>query len=108
MTTKQLLELIESEPDADKHIHFYDGEWNVTNEWLCGAFAGRSFSAETKEEAARLLAEYFDKFIGHDSIVGRCVTESGWPDLQKVKDYLEKERKEKYSDWSRSHSVHIQ
>jgi hypothetical protein len=60
---------------------FEDGEWLVTNEFLCGGFAGRAFGGQTLEDAAAQLADYFDAHVGHDSIVGQCVTESGWPNM---------------------------
>ncbi len=89
-TCDELLSFIEGLPGSDSWIFFDgdEGEWNVTNEWLCGTFAGRSFPAKTKEQAALKLINYFNRHIGHDSIVGKCVTDSGWPDLQKVKTYL--------------------
>jgi hypothetical protein len=91
----QVLALIESLPDADKHImrdvgsdQFGDEPgWRVTTEWLVGAFAGRSFPAGTRREAATDLIDYLDQHIGHDSIVGVEVTASGWPDLAKVRAY---------------------
>jgi hypothetical protein len=84
---KELIDLIQSEIGAEKHIHF-DGKWHVTNEWICGSFAGRSFSADTIEGSAEKLIDYFNNHIGHNSIVGNEVTQSGWPDLKKVKKYL--------------------
>jgi len=49
----ELLCLIESRPDANSFISFNEdeGEWLVTNEWLCGAFAGRAFVTPTNERA---------------------------------------------------------
>lgn len=89
-----LITLIQSEPDADKHIHMDDDCWYITNEWLCGAFAGRAFSAKTPYGAARQLADYLDEHIGHKSMVGRSVTESGWPDLAMVRVYLARQRED--------------
>jgi len=88
MKPDKLLEFIEMLPGSEDWICFDDGKWHVTNEWLCGTFAGRSFPRDTKEEAAMELIDYFNRHIGHDSMVGRSVTESGWPDLKKVKKYL--------------------
>lgn len=87
ITVDEILDLIRSLPDADKHIHDTDGDWHVTNEWLCGGFAGRSFPAKTVEESAEKLIDYLYRHIGHNSIVGRAVAESGYPDLKKVKEY---------------------
>ena len=71
-----LLALIRSEPDAESHIFQWDGKWEVTNEWLCGSFAGHSFVGDTPEQAAEQLAEYLTRHIGHESIVGNAVTKS--------------------------------
>jgi hypothetical protein len=84
----ELLALIRSEPDADLHIFQWEGKWEVTNEWLCGGFAGRSFVGDTPEDAAAQLAEYLTRHVGHKSLVGDCVTRSGWPDLKSVKAHL--------------------
>lgn len=46
-----LLALIRSEPDPDLHIFRWGGKWEVTNEWLCGGFAGRSFVGDKPEQA---------------------------------------------------------
>jgi len=88
ITSTDLLALIRSEPDADKYIFRWNGEWHVTQEWLVGAFAGRSFVAATLAEAAAEQVAYLNRHVGHDSIVGMCVTESGWPDLGRVKAWL--------------------
>jgi len=88
VTPEGVLDLIKSLPDADNHIFQWQGKWEVTNEWLAGGFAGRSFVGDTPEEAAQQLIDYLNQHIGHDSVIGREVTASGWPDLEKVKDYL--------------------
>ena len=83
-----LLALIRSEPDTDSHIFRWEGKWEVTNEWLCGGFAGRSFVGDKPEQAAEQLSEYLTRHIGHKSMVGDAVTRSGWPNLAAVKRYL--------------------
>ena len=83
-----LLALIRSEPDPDLHIFRCGGKWEVTNEWLCGGFAGRSFVGDKPEQAAEQLSEYLTRHIGHKSMVGDAVTRSGWPNLAAVKRYL--------------------
>ena len=88
----ELLKLIKSEPGDDLYIYKWEKEWRVTDEWLVGVFAGGGFGAKTIEDASKKLIDYFNRHIGHNSIVGREVTRSGWPDLNKVKSYLEKER----------------
>lgn len=87
VTPIELIELIESLPDAELHIHEFEGKQYVTQEWLCGAFAGRSFEADTTEAAAEKMIQYLYDHIGHKSIVGECVTSSGFPDLERVKNY---------------------
>ena len=89
VTPKKIIELIESLLDSDSHIFEDDGKIVVTNEWLCGSFAGRGFSGDTKEEAAQQLIDYLYRHIGHNSMVGETVTISGFPDLEKVKRYCE-------------------
>ena len=89
ITPKEIIELIKSLPDSDSHIFENNGEVIVTNEWICGTFAGRGFSGETKEEAAQQLIDYLYRHIGHNSMVGATVTISGFPDLEKVKRYCE-------------------
>ena len=89
ITPNEIIELIESLPDSDSHIFENNGEVIVTNEWICGTFAGRGFSGETKEEAAQQLIDYLYRHIGHNSMVGATVTISGFPDLEKVKRYCE-------------------
>lgn len=81
-------------PDANDYIFRYKGDiddgmpWHVTNEWLCGSFAGRSFSGGTPEEAIVKLIEYFDNHQGHPSMVGRIIGQSGWPDMAEVTDFV--------------------
>ena len=89
VTPKQLLDLIKSLPDADSHIHIccIDGKHCVTNEWFTGNFAGRSFEAGNYYDAAQQLIDYMYEHIGHNSIVGKSVTESGFPDLKRVFEY---------------------
>lgn len=86
--SSDLLALIRSEPNPDSHIFRWGGKWEVTNEWLCGGFAGRSFSGETPEQAAEQLSAYLTRHVGHKSMVGDAVTRSGWPNLAAVKSYL--------------------
>ena len=45
------------------------------------------FEADKLEDAAQEMIEYLYKHIGHESMVGRCVTDSGFPDLKKVEQY---------------------
>ena len=85
----EMLELIKRLPDSNSHIHIcsIDGQHCVTNEWFAGNFAGRSFEADSYEEAAQELIDYMYAHIGHDSMVGKSVTESGFPDLERVFEY---------------------
>ena len=89
VTPKQILELINRLPDAESHIHIccIDGKHCVTNEWFAGNFAGRSFEADNYEDAAQQLIDYMYEHIGHNSMVGKSVSESGFPNLEKVYEY---------------------
>ena len=87
VTTTEIINLIESLPVSEWHIHEYCGRQYVTQEWLCGSLAGFAFEGETTEEAATKLIDYLYEHIGHDSMVGQTVTASGFPDLEKVKAY---------------------
>lgn len=88
---KKLKELIiEFYPDS----LFYDNQehkYCATTEFLVGTFAGRSFDEDSEEKALHELWKYFNLHIGHDSIVGNTVTKSGWPDLDKVKEYIKED-----------------
>ncbi len=85
---ERLVRFLNTLPDGADFVYQEDGEWWATNEWLCGTFAGRGFTDATKEGAVCQLMDYFDKHINHASMVGSSVTESGWPDLDRVKAYL--------------------
>ena len=89
VTPAQILELINKLPDAESHIHIccISGKYCVTNEWFAGNFAGRGFESDNYEDAAQQLIDYMYEHIGHNSIVGKCVTDSGFPNLKKVYDY---------------------
>lgn len=87
VTAKEIIELVRSLPDAENHIHEWDGKQCITQEWLCGGFAGRSFEGDTLEEAAEEMIDYLYRHIGHKSMVGDDVTKSGFPNLKRVKEY---------------------
>lgn len=89
ITANEIIELVKSLPDSDKHIHQFDWKQCITTEWLTGNFAGRSFDCNTLEESAQEMIDYLYEHIGHKSMVGSSVTESGFPDLIKVKKYCE-------------------
>ena len=88
-TAKEILTLIKRLPDAENHIHIccIDGKHCVTNEFFFFFFEGRSFEGDTYEEAAEQLIDYMYEHIGHDSIAGKAVTESGFPNLDRVYEY---------------------
>lgn len=95
MKAQELLERIKNLPDGEEFFYKEkDGTCVVTNEWLIGNFAGDGFEGETFEEAAEKMIAYFDRHIGHqyESMVGRIVAESGWPNLNSVFDYVESEK----------------
>jgi len=91
VTPKEIIELVRRLPDAESHIHEWEGKQCITQEWLCGNFAGRSFEALKLEDAAQEMIEYLYEHIGHESMVGRSVTDSGFPDLQRVYEYCKPE-----------------
>ncbi|MEM6817237.1 MAG: hypothetical protein AAF578_00465 [Pseudomonadota bacterium] len=86
----QLLEWLDFQGLRSEVVYFdrFEDEWVASNEWLCGTFAGRVLPGNTEEAATRALIEYFDKHKGHDSLVGRVVDESGWPNLSRVAKYI--------------------
>lgn len=75
----------------DDHIFLEDDKWHVTSGWLVGGIYGMYFVARNLDEAVDKMIRYFDRHIGHDSIVGGILEKSGWPDIKKVKAYLESE-----------------
>ena len=82
------LAFIKALPESEDYV-FQDEEGKcVTQEWLCGTFAGRGFVEETYEKACSKMIDYLNRHIGHNSVVGSVVTESGWPDQKRVRDYL--------------------
>jgi hypothetical protein len=87
VTAKEIIELVRRLPDAESHIHEWNGKQYITQEWLCGNFAGRSFEADKLEDATEEMIDYLYKHIGHDSMVGDSVTASGFPDLERVEQY---------------------
>ena len=72
-------------PDS---IFIDDGEYVVTTEWLVGTFCGVSFQDKSITHALEKMCAYLNRLIGHPSLIGKTVTQSGWPDLEKVEQYL--------------------
>jgi len=93
VTALGILGLIERLPESEHHIYKYpyaggiNFDYNVTNEFLVGSFAGRGFSGTSYEDAANQLIDYLYEHLNHNSMVGKIVTESGFPDLNKVYNY---------------------
>lgn len=88
ITAKEIIALIRKLPDAESHIFIEkDGKISITQEWLCGSFAGRCFTSESLDGSANEMIDYLYRHIGHDSMVGKSVTDSGFPDLEKVEKY---------------------
>lgn len=87
VTPSEIIELVKRLPDSESHIYEWEGKQCITQEWLCGAFAGRGFEGNTLEEAAQQMIDYLYRQIGHNSMVGICVTESGFPNLSRVYEY---------------------
>jgi hypothetical protein len=103
VTPNQIIELINSLPDSEKHIMIKNGKYWVTQEWLCGAFAGRAFVNEKLEDAVQEMIDYLYKHIGHNSMVGNFVTKSGFPNLERVKQYCTpvESESEEYKEWEK-------
>jgi hypothetical protein len=89
--THLVKELIESLPCGSGCIYTAGGDWYVSTEWLVGAISGRGFREAELEDALARMCSYFDQHVGHDSLVGRAVTKSGWPDLERVRAYCEQD-----------------
>ena len=89
--TRVVRELIESLPSAVGCICSGDNDWCVSTEWLVGTLSARGFVAVRREDALAEMCSYFDRHVGHDSLVGAAVTASGWPDLERVRAYCEQE-----------------
>lgn len=83
-----LTAFIEALPDGEKSLYVDDGCWWACTDWLVGGFAGRAQTHCQKHFAVRQMAEYLDAHKGHDSVVGRAVDASGWPNLAAVQRYL--------------------
>ncbi len=79
---------LDSLPDINEYRWQEDDEYHLTQEWLCGTFAGRGFIGASYKDCTEQMIEYLDRHVGHESMVGRSVTESGWPDLGRVKNYV--------------------
>lgn len=91
----ELLERIRDLPNSEDYIYKEkDGKCVVTNEFFIGTFAGRAFEGDTFEEAAKEMIEYLNEHIGHESMVGKIVSQSSWPNLEEVFSSLEEEEEE--------------
>lgn len=86
MDYERLQKIIQAEfPDS---IFVDEGQFVVTTEWLVGVFAGVGFKDKNLTQALEKMCAYLNRHIGHNSLVGKIVNLSGWPDLQKVEQYL--------------------
>jgi len=85
---EQLVMFLDALPDVGEYKYQEGGKYYITSEWLCGEFSGRSFVGDTPEDSAGQLIEYFDNHINHRSMVGNAVTDSGWPNLDEVKNHI--------------------
>lgn len=89
MDYEKLIKTIVAEsPDS---IFVDDGQFVVTTEWLVGTFAGVGFKDKNLTQALEKMCAYLTRHIGHNSLVGKIVTRCGWPDLEKVEQYLSEE-----------------
>jgi len=83
----EIIELVRRLHDADKHIFEENGKYCITDEWLVGCLAGRSFEGDTLEEAAEKMIDYLYSNMNFNSLVGQDVKFSGFPDLKKVEEF---------------------
>lgn len=90
ITTKQIKELILNRPSYKDYLYKEGDKYIVTQEWLCGTFAGRSFEGDSEGKVLQQLIEYLYRHLGHQSMVGKIVDESGFPDLDLVESYCTK------------------
>ncbi len=88
---KELKELIEKYY-PDSLFHERGCIYSATSEFLVGTFAGRGFEGNTEIDALYKLWKYLTLHVGNNSIVGWIVTKSGWPDLDKVEEYLKSQK----------------
>lgn len=86
-----LIDIIKSCGDGDCYLRYdkIDKCHIATNEWLVGTMAGRSFNGKSEALALIAMHKHLMGCRGHSkSIAGRSVDESGYPDLEKVREYL--------------------
>lgn len=86
MDYERLLKIIVAEYPGS--IFVDEGQFVVTIEWLVSVFAGVGFNDKNLTRALEKMCAYLNQHIGHNSLVGKIVTQSGWPDLEKVEQYL--------------------
>lgn len=89
-TSDEVINLVKRLPNSNLHIYEYNGLKCITTEWLVGNFAGSSFEVESLDTACDKMIDYLYNHINHDSMVGKSVTESGFPDLEKVERYCKR------------------
>lgn len=91
--SQELHDLIVERSKIDKYNYIYieDEIFYISNEWLIGTFAGGEVSGKTLEECLHKIIKYFNNNLGHHGMVGSILKDSGYPDLRKVKNYLESE-----------------
>lgn len=88
MDIEEFKDFLKTIPNIDDYFWKEEGGYCLTTEWLCGTFVGRGFVADTEEAVLSQLIGYLNNHVGHESMVGRIVTKSGWPNLNLVKYYL--------------------
>lgn len=89
MDYKRLIKIIVAEYPGS--IFVDEGQFVVTTEWLVGVFAGVGFKDKKLTHALEEMCAYLNRHIGYNSLVGKIVTQCGWPDLEKVEQYLSKD-----------------
>ena len=93
---KKLQELKELILAENPESIWYDGQneqWYVDTSWL-GKGVGSLFEGKDVNECLEKMHEYFLEHMDHDDFAGMKITQSGYPDLAKVRIYLKNKREE--------------
>ena len=96
MDELQLLELQELILAENPKSIWYDGEdclWYVDTKWL-GRGVGKEFEGKDVDECLEKMHEYLLEHAYYDDFAGMKITQSGYPDLAKVRIYLKNKKEE--------------
>lgn len=97
MEELQLQELQELILDEAPESIWYCGQdclWYVDTKWLIGREKGELFEGISVTRCLEKMHEYLLEHANHDDFAGMKITQSGYPDLAKVRIYLKNKREE--------------